>query len=296
MTAPRTASELIEALGGRWSIGSALARCPAHNDRTPSLSISEGKDGIILVKCFGGCDQAKVIDALRRQGLWPGPAEEQPAPGPVQEHERERDAKRTAEFIDRLWRRTWPDAIPAPASPIETGWLPRRGIDPARLPVDRLPLRWHPRCPRGKGTAPAMVALMTDAITGEPCGIHRTYLMPNGSDKAFGKDSRKMLGLAGVIRLSPDDEVELGIGLCEGIETGLSIMAAGWRPIWVCGSLAGLTKFPVLSGIECLTVFADPKPQEVAGARVCAARWASTGREAIVRIPRGGDFNDCLAA
>ena len=107
---PRTARELVEALGGRWSIGSALARCPAHNDRTPSLSISEGKGGIILVKCFGGCEQARVIDALRRQGLWPGPARERSAPDPAIERERERDAKRKAEFVDRLWRRTWADA------------------------------------------------------------------------------------------------------------------------------------------------------------------------------------------
>ena len=35
-----------------------------------------------------------------------------------------------------------------------------------------------------------------------------------------------MLGHAGIIRLSPDDEVELGLGICEGIETGLHHLLA----------------------------------------------------------------------
>jgi len=140
-----------------------------------------------------------------------------------------------------------------------------------------------------------MIALMTDAVTGEACGLHRTFLLGDGSGKALGSKSRKMLGKAGIIRLSPDDEVELGLGICEGIETGLSLLAAGWAPIWACGPLGALRDFSVLSGIEALTIFADPKAQEIAGARVCAERWAEAGREAVVRIPGAeGDWNDVL--
>ena len=51
----KAAAVIAAALGGvqygpRW-----MARCPAHDDQTPSLSISEGSDGIVLVKCFTGC-------------------------------------------------------------------------------------------------------------------------------------------------------------------------------------------------------------------------------------------------
>ena len=64
------ASDIAGALGGhrvgtRW-----IARCPAHEDRSPSLSISE-RDGRILAHCFAGCPQAAVICALRARGLWP---------------------------------------------------------------------------------------------------------------------------------------------------------------------------------------------------------------------------------
>ncbi len=45
------------------------ACCPAHDDRNPSLSVSD-KNGKILVKCFAGCTQEEVIGALRDLGLW----------------------------------------------------------------------------------------------------------------------------------------------------------------------------------------------------------------------------------
>jgi hypothetical protein len=290
------AADMVKALSGR----NGLARCPSHDDRTPSLSVSDGTNGRILVKCHAGCGQGAVIDALRRLHIWPEGAGEPPLLTDAeserrrrQEAERESQRLRRNAFIEHTWRQTWADAKPGPGSPIER-WLRHRGIDPCKLDLDRLPLCWSPRCPRGKETAPAMVALMTDPMTGEPCGIHRTFLLPDGCGKAAVEPVRQMLGSAGIIRLSPDDEVELGLCICEGIETGLAIMAAGWRPIWACGSLNALRTFPVLSGIECLTIFSDGKPHEIAGARACADRWAEVGREAIVRIPRYGDWNDAL--
>jgi DNA primase len=62
------AHELTEALGGRWHGRYGAARCPAHDDRGPSLSICDGRDGKVLVKCFGGCQQRDVINALQRAG------------------------------------------------------------------------------------------------------------------------------------------------------------------------------------------------------------------------------------
>jgi len=44
---------------GRW-----MARCPAHEDRSPSLSIRETDDGRILVHDFAGCDVQSVLSAV----------------------------------------------------------------------------------------------------------------------------------------------------------------------------------------------------------------------------------------
>ena len=40
-----------------------MARCPAHSDEDPSLSIAE-RDGKILVRCFAGCSVESVVAAL----------------------------------------------------------------------------------------------------------------------------------------------------------------------------------------------------------------------------------------
>ena len=40
------------------------ARCPAHDDRTPSLAVSEGDDGRVLMYCHAGCTNGAVCDAL----------------------------------------------------------------------------------------------------------------------------------------------------------------------------------------------------------------------------------------
>ena len=40
------------------------AECPTHEDRVPSLSVTQGQDGRALVHCFAGCDTAAVLAAI----------------------------------------------------------------------------------------------------------------------------------------------------------------------------------------------------------------------------------------
>lgn len=51
------------------------ARCPAHNDNNPSLSIGIADDKKILVNCFAGCDPRKILEAvgLEMRDLYPPP-------------------------------------------------------------------------------------------------------------------------------------------------------------------------------------------------------------------------------
>ena len=46
----------------RWQ-----ARCPAHDDRSPSLAITETSDGTILLKCWAGCSAADIVGAVGLQ-------------------------------------------------------------------------------------------------------------------------------------------------------------------------------------------------------------------------------------
>src|SRR5208282_5699555 len=76
-------------------------------------------------------------------------------------------------------------------------------------------LRWHPACPWEGGTAPCIVARYTDAATVEPRGIWRRPLTGE-KPKSLGPNA------SAVIRLWPDDFVEQGLVLGEGIETTLA--------------------------------------------------------------------------
>jgi putative DNA primase/helicase len=116
-------------------------------------------------------------------------------------------------------------------------------------------LRFHPSCTFGKGTRrPCMVALYRDIRTNEPKAIHRTALTPDGE-----KIDRKALGPKGgcAIKLSPDEDVTEGLTIAEGVETALAGMALNFRPAWALGTAGEVAKFPLLAGIECLTILVD---------------------------------------
>lgn len=72
MTAEQVAEHLSarRAGNGRWQ-----AKCPAHDDRSPSLSIKEGEAGRVLLRCWAGCELSAVLKAagLTVASLFPGP-------------------------------------------------------------------------------------------------------------------------------------------------------------------------------------------------------------------------------
>ena len=58
-------AEFLDRLQGVKRTGkNCQARCPAHDDRQASMSVSEGDDGRILVKCFAGCETQAIVEAL----------------------------------------------------------------------------------------------------------------------------------------------------------------------------------------------------------------------------------------
>jgi hypothetical protein len=169
-------------------------------------------------------------------------------------------------------------------------------------------IRHHQVCPfrledDSRVTLPTMISLYRDIVTNQPVGIHRTALKSDGSGKSDlpGLGSpKKMLGHVGdaAIKLSADSEVTDGLGIAEGIETALSVYCANWRPVWALGSAGAIAKFPVLPGVESLTIFADADAAGMKAAAECRARWRQAGREATILLPPidGQDFNDVARA
>jgi hypothetical protein len=201
----------------------------------------------------------------------------------------------------RLWREaTSIEHTPAAA------YLVYRGVGLPDEVLGGSGLRFHPACPfrLDSGTTvklPAMLAAMVDIVTGEFRGVHRTALRPDGSGKADVRglgNPKKMLGPAAgaCVKLSPDEDVTQGLHIAEGIETALACMAMRFLPMWAALSASGVARFPVLSGIESLTIFADNDQNGVGlrAARKCAARFIAAGREAVISVPQrtGRDFAD----
>ena len=62
MTPVENLLQRLEKVKGRN--GSWTARCPAHQDKGPSLAVREADDGRILVHCFAGCETANVLGAV----------------------------------------------------------------------------------------------------------------------------------------------------------------------------------------------------------------------------------------
>jgi hypothetical protein len=51
--------EAVRHSGAGW-----VARCPAHEDHEPSLSVGIGREGMVLLHCFAGCAFPDIVAAL----------------------------------------------------------------------------------------------------------------------------------------------------------------------------------------------------------------------------------------
>ncbi len=187
----------------------------------------------------------------------------------------------------------WEDGLPI-AETLAARHLAKREI--VELAIRSEVLRFHPSCPYGERERhPCMLALLRDIRTNEPCAIHRTALTSAGD-----KIGRMVLGpkVGAAVKLSPDDAVTMGLTIAEGIETALSGMQLGWQPAWSVVDAAGIAKFPVLPGIEALTILVDNDESGTGQRRAieCSDRWTKAGREVLRVIPRrsGDDFNDIV--
>ena len=64
MSAP--AEQLLHRLDAVKETGARKwqARCPAHDDKSPSLSVKEINDGTLLLKCWAGCSASEIVSAV----------------------------------------------------------------------------------------------------------------------------------------------------------------------------------------------------------------------------------------
>ena len=288
-----TAASIARALGGHRSGSGYLCRCPVPNhgrgrgDRTPSLSIADG-DERLLVNCFGGCDALDVLDELRRRGLLVEADDHSRAPrrAPTPRRSRpsesgETHARRQLEKAVALWRRRRP-VIGSPVKPYLRDI--RRYGGPVPPTIGSLPTSKPGHLPGMiavfgfcEEPEPGNLAVIVDAIR----GVHLTLLRSDGLGKADVQPNKIMVGSSSgcPIVLAPPNDL-LGLVICEGIETGLSLFEATGLGVWAAGSAS---RMPALAAevpawIDCVTIAAE---DDAAGRKHSAELLRRLGRRGI---------------
>lgn len=262
------------ALGGNdYSGNRILCPGPGHSKKDRSLSVTFLLDGSFIANSFAGDDWQACRDHVKAK-LGIDDREIPARAEPIQVLPRTGNSHARVDMLGRLWG----SCIPI-AGTIGEVYLKSRG-----LTYDGDGWRFRP-------SSRALIAVITDALTAEPIGWHETRLDAEGR-----KVNRRMHGRAsgGVVRLY-DHEPPFGMAITEGIETAL---ATGVEPVWACLSSSIMQGFPVLPGIDCLTVYADHDPAGVKAANAVGERWHAAGREVILTMPSqpGKDFADLMEA
>jgi len=277
--------EIAGHLGLRRSGRDWRGHCPLCGTDAFALTANGSK---LLVYCFAGCEGTAILSELRRRDLTVGEVQHRVF-GSTSVDAPPKDWSAEAE-------RVWTLGLPLKGTLVETYLASRGCLLPSSDEIRYLPAEaWGP--------FPCMMARVTDAITAKPITLHFTRLAADGSGKAQCERPKRLLGghrkTGGVIRLVEDAEVTMSLGLAEGIETALSVMACGWSPVWATVDAGNMAAFPLLAGIESLTLFAD---NDVSGtgrkaAEHCAERWREARREVAIVMPEvlGSDWNDVAA-
>ncbi|MCZ8369695.1 MAG: toprim domain-containing protein [Porphyrobacter sp.] len=281
----RRARAIVESLNGTWRENKGMCCCPAHDDRTPSLSVTLGRKAI-LFHCFAGCSNEEVIAALDRQGVRSRDLFDGAGAVAV-----DRPEKRA---FNSNARRLWHSATAIPGTPAE-GYLAQRGILRAS---DQL--RYLERTPLGPRGAVQFLPAMLAAVTTDVgvIAVHRTFLdTVSGKLAGFERPKRALGSLGcGAVRLAPPAAGRLG--LAEGIESALSAMQLFGVPCWATLGNERFGPVAIPESVRELHLFIDNDAGGELAERRALKAYSAPGRVIQPRVPAstGFDWNDELNA
>lgn len=282
----QTGEAIVRRFQGKWHGTQGMCRCPAHDDRTPSLSVTLGARAV-LFHCFAGCTNEAVLRALSDQGiritqLFDGPSR---VHGPPVE-----PTITTSRNAVRLWQ----EAYPLSGSTADQ-YLQLRG-NATTTPE----IRFHPRTPLGPKSSVQFLPAMLAAVRSDAgiIAVHRTFIDPATATVASVDGPKRALGRlgTGAVRLGWPFDGKLG--LAEGIETALSATQIFGIPCWATLGNERFGKVAIPDSVTELHLFIDAdKGGSLAETRARAAHRRS-GRTIFTHCPPigGQDWNDVLMA
>lgn len=274
-----------------------MCLCPAHDDKTPSLKVSVGHNGKALVKCFAGCSQDEVLDALRARGLC---RQQQIVAGASDDARHKVPAADEAQ--DELQRFHHGYKILRAAAKASrsqnikpVAYLEGRGIN--IVPPSAIILPKEKAAQYTGRRFPAMACSIIDD-TGIKAA-HLTFLTLDGTAKVASAKPRQVFGPAKggyIVCGVADPEKPLIVG--EGIETTLSAMQLAGRVPGIAALSA--SNMPSIRPPKCAEIIIAADADDVGrkAAAQLAARLEYEGRKVRIAVPPadGEDWNDRLIA
>lgn len=253
--------DLVGSLGGTWHGRTAMCPCPAHADSTPSLSIRQGNQGI-LVTCFAGCDREDVLRELRRV----------PSCGRFAYTDTPTARSGNAE-------RLWDEALPL------DGTLAERYLRLRHLWPVTHDLRFHPRCPyRPKPWTTYHPALLVAVREGRRLtAVQRIFLDPLTARYRM----KLMLGQPGQGAWQGGGQAVPVLALAEGFETARAFTILHDIPCWTSLGARRLDQLLLPSSLTSLILAVDNDAEGAIAAERAALRYARPDL-AITPLPPKG--------
>lgn len=278
------AREATARLKGTWHGSYGMACCPAHQDRTPSLSIKPGHSAV-LYKCFAGCTQDEIIAALAAEGVAPTDRKLVAALVPTA------DPDRHMRLALDIWDRSRPIR-----GTLAHRYLKSRGLadagparfDPASKTVE-IDAQGERRC----HTFPALVLPMRN--TRGFRAIQRIFLSPSGGKAAIDAP-KKILGKRHGASIRIGTQPPGTINLAEGFEDAMSAMALKQLPgCWaVCGK-ENYRHIDLPEDCRKVVIYSQHGADTQQAIEAAREHLTANGRTlSVILPPPGGDWNDEL--
>ena len=263
------AASISAALGGSRSGDGYVCKCPAHNDKNPSLSVKDIRDKKgnpdILVNCQAGCDWKTVKDSLRGMGLIPG---FKPTP-------KKKDA------VNFIWAKATKDVD------IVKNVFKKRGIN---IGYNSPAIRIN-EYKKEKMLVFAMTKPGDDKVLAvQRIPFNSETFEKSGKGKMFGKNTsgeNYCMG-RGVFFFRKDPVENFIVG--EGIETTLSVMQAMDMNGCACLSTSGIKNITLPDGIKKLYILVDS--DKSFGGQKAAIDLAGRVKNSVLVTPCDDCFSD----
>lgn len=279
LTPTDAAKEAVRRLKGTWHGSYGKARCPAHQDSSPSLSISPGRKAV-LFKCFAGCPQDAILAALKSHG-------------PIERPTSIDDRPLERRDLTGLVRQLWDKALPLAGTPAER-YLESRRILHSTIGRYAPSAVTYENQQRLRSRALFLPVIERDEIV----ALARVFIDREGRKNADLAEPKRTLGdpRGGAVQIGRIENDHLN--LAEGFEDAESAIAMRGLPgCWAVNGTEQYARLYIPPHIKSIAIYSQHGVAAAAGIAKAEPHLTAAGRSLRIHLPPPrGDWNDAWRA